>query len=85
MVTTSAWSVAARYSRRLSMRLKAALWVSGWRLRMSELEMKISVDTKELQSMLDDFIKNTLPNAVREIVRDEMHKQVKAAAMSRAQ
>ena len=52
---------------------------------MSELEMKISVDTKELQSMLDDFIKNTLPNAVREIVRDEMHKQFKAAAMSRAQ
>ena len=52
---------------------------------MSELEMKISVDTKELQSMLDDFVKNTLPNAVREMVRDEMHKQVKEAAMSRAQ
>ena len=50
---------------------------------MSELEMKISVDTKELQSMLDDFIKNTLPNAVREMVRDEMHKQVKEAALSK--
>ena len=52
---------------------------------MSELEMKISVDTKELQSMLDDFIKNTLPNAVREIVRDEIRKQVKAVAMSRVE
>ena len=52
---------------------------------MSELEMKISVDTKQLQSMLDDFVKNTLPNAVREMVRDEMYKQVKEAAMSRAQ
>ncbi|UOO89523.1 hypothetical protein LVJ82_00645 [Vitreoscilla massiliensis] len=48
---------------------------------MANAEMKISVDTKEFQSMLDDFIKTTLPNAVRAIVQDEMNKQAKAAVM----
>lgn len=49
---------------------------------MADAELKVIVDTEQFKSMLDDFVQNTLPNAVREIVRDEMHKQIKAAAMS---
>lgn len=47
----------------------------------SNAEMKVSFDTTDLRALLNDFIEHTLPNAVR----DEMHKQVKAAAMSRVE
>ena len=52
---------------------------------MANVEMSVKFDTSDLQTLLDDFIQNTLPDAVREIVRDEMDKQIKEAAMSRAQ
>lgn len=51
----------------------------------SNAEMKVSFDTTDLQTLLNDFIEHTLPDAVREIVRDEMHKQIKEAAMSRVE
>ena len=51
----------------------------------SNAEMKVTFETTDLQALLSDFIHNTLPVAVSEIVRDEMHKQFKAAAMSRVE
>ena len=52
---------------------------------MADEELKVSVDTDQFKAILDDFVQNTLPNAVREIVRDEIRKQVKAVAMSRVE
>lgn len=50
-----------------------------------EPALNVTFDTTDLQALLNDFIEHTLPDAVSEIVRDEMHKQVKAAAMSRVE
>ena len=52
---------------------------------MANAELSMELDASELKQVLDDFIQIDLPNAVREMVRDEMYKQVKEAAMSRAQ
>ena len=49
---------------------------------MADAELKVIVDTEQFKAMLDDFVQNTLPDAMREIVRDEMHKQITATAMS---
>ena len=50
-----------------------------------EPALNVTFDTTDLQALLSDFIENKLPNSVREIVRDEMHKKVKEAAMSRVE
>ena len=47
---------------------------------MANAEMSVKFDTSDLQTLLDDFIQNTLPDAVREIVRDELGKQIKEAS-----
>ena len=48
----------------------------------SNAEMKVSFDTTDLQALLNDFIEHTLPNAVREIVRDELVSQAIGYAAS---
>ena len=50
-----------------------------------EPALNVTFDTTDLRALLNDFIEHTLPNAVREIVRDEIRKQVKAVAMSRVE
>ena len=48
---------------------------------MADAELKVSVDTDQFKAILDDFVQNTLPNAVREIVRDEMVSQESKSLM----
>ena len=50
---------------------------------MANAELSMKLDASELKQVLDDFIQIDLPNAVREIVRDELAKQVKEAALSK--